>query len=181
MTGKLSRFFTRRNALAIAAVVAIAAVLAFKPVTRTIAASQTVCFGCHYGEEYDPLAKPAVSKVHEATSGGRPARCVECHVPDTMVGSLYVYTHVFSNTDLFGNWHKPLDERPFYPTIAKKAYDVRDAMLAADSSTCRTCHIEEEIKPKRKRGQNAHKKALKRKETCMECHYNLVHREVELR
>ncbi len=54
-------------------------------------------------------------------------------------------------------------------------------MIAADSNTCRTCHIETEIKVKRKRGQNAHKRALKRGQTCMECHNNLVHREVPIR
>ena len=36
----------------------------------------------------------------------------------------------------------------------------------------------EVIKPKRRRGQRAHANALKNKETCNECHDNLVHREV---
>lgn len=174
----------RRGAAAVVAAVAlIFAVFGFEPATRSIAANQVVCLGCHDDGEYDPVAKPAVTKVHAATPDGRPARCVECHLPEGNVASLFVYTHIFSNTDLFGNWRDWDKDRagPYYPPIAKKAYKVRDAMLAADSSPCRTCHIEEEIKPKRKRGRNAHKKALKRKETCMECHYNLVHREVDLR
>ena len=99
-------------------------------------------------------------------------------------GRIHVRLHpYFSNTDLFGNWRLSGAERSgrYYPPIARKAYAVRDAMLAADSSPCRTCHIEAEMKPKKKRGQNARKKALKKKQTCMDCHYDLVHREVPLR
>ena len=54
-------------------------------------------------------------------------------------------------------------------------------MFEYDSVTCRTCHIESEIKPKRKRGQKAHDLALEKKQTCIECHTNLVHRQVGAR
>jgi cytochrome c-type protein NapC len=166
----------------VAVVVLIVAVVAFEPVTRHVVASQTVCLGCHDSEVYDSLASPPVSKIHPATPGddSRPARCVECHVPDGVVPSLFVYTHIVSNTDLFGNWRHRA-EGPYHPPVARRAYEVRDAMMAADSAPCRTCHIEAEIEPKRKRGQNAHKRALEKKQTCIECHYDLVHEEVPLR
>lgn len=181
---EIQTFLKSRTGLVAGFLVLLIVILAgFAPATRTIVASEFICFGCHDHAEYAPGAKPAITKIHPATKGGRPTRCVECHVPDSLAGSVFVYTHIVSNTDLFGNWRLSGAERtgPYYPPIARKAYAVRDAMLAADSSPCRTCHIEEEIKPKRKRGQNAHKKALKKNQTCMECHTDLVHREVPLR
>jgi nitrate/TMAO reductase-like tetraheme cytochrome c subunit len=58
---------------------------------------------------------------------------------------------------------------------------MRDRLFESDSVTCRSCHIESEIKPKRKRGQKAHAKALENKDTCIECHDNLVHRYIDVR
>ncbi len=52
-------------------------------------------------------------------------------------------------------------------------------MLDNDSKNCRRCHIMESIKPERKRGQRQHADALKDGTTCIACHYNLVHKEVE--
>ncbi len=64
---------------------------------------------------------------------------------------------------------------------AARAYRVRDRLFENDSAPCRTCHIESEIVPKRERGKKAHEDALENKETCIECHTNLVHRYVEER
>lgn len=54
-------------------------------------------------------------------------------------------------------------------------------MLKNVSVTCRVCHIEKDIKPKRRCAQNAHAKAPKKTQTCMECHGHLVHRDVPIR
>jgi cytochrome c-type protein NapC len=56
---------------------------------------------------------------------------------------------------------------------------VRLAMLANDSEGCRGCHVMAEIKPEKKRGQRQHAEALEKGTTCIACHYNLVHKEVE--
>lgn len=165
------------------AVVVVIAIAAFKPITHYVSASETVCFACHFSQDYDTSIANAASKPHPETGDARPARCASCHVPDSLAGSAFVYAHFLGQTDLFGNL-RDLDnkiEGPYFAPTAKKAYAVRDALQAADSSTCRTCHIESEIKPKRPRGRNAHQKALQSKQTCIECHYNLVHSEVELR
>lgn len=163
-------------------IVAIIIVLAaFKPITRYVVATKPVCFGCHFAQDYDTDIENAVTKVHPE-EGEHQARCVECHVPNSLVGSVFVYTHFLGHTDLFGN-SRDLQKKiagPYYAPIAKKAYAVREAMEAADSKTCRTCHIEEEIKPKRPRGRNAHAQAKEKGQTCIECHFNLVHTEIEL-
>jgi nitrate/TMAO reductase-like tetraheme cytochrome c subunit len=84
---------------------------------------------------------------------------------------------------LFGHFRDRDAERAgdWIPPRAATAYRVRDRMYEYDSVTCRTCHIEAEIKPQRVRGINAHELALKEQKTCIECHDNLVHRRVEVR
>ena len=185
-------------AAALAAVAALPFAVAFEPVTRSVVASQFVCFGCHFDSEYDHLVAGSPSKRHPATPEGGDARCVDCHVPEGWADSAFVYTHYFDGTDLFGhprdqkfleildpNWRERTPNPERFPAavtpIAKKAYRVRDRLLEYDSITCRSCHIEAEIKVKRKRGRRAHANALKNKETCILCHYNLVHREVDVR
>ena len=54
-------------------------------------------------------------------------------------------------------------------------------MLETDSATCRSCHEEDAIQPQRKRGQRQHEDARERGLTCIGCHYNLVHADVEPR
>lgn len=184
-----SRKFSRRAAIAAvvgAAAAAAGALAAFEPVTRGLVAQDAVCYFCHEEAEYDAASKVLwnavrpITRVHPATPKGGQAGCADCHLPEGLLASAYAYTHFLTFTDLFGNVRDHEAERrgPWVPHAAKRAYRVRDGLMESDSATCRTCHIESEIKPKRKRGQKAHANALKNKETCIECHDNLVHREV---
>ena len=59
------------------------------------------------------------------------------------------------------------------------AQRVRFQMLGNDSEKCRSGHVMAGIKPKRKRGQRMHDEALRDGITCIVCHYNLGHKEVE--
>ncbi len=165
----------------------IGVLAAFEPMTRAFVAQDAVCLSCHEDSEYDATStvlwdgfRP-VTRPHPATKEVGQASCVSCHVPGGMLDSVYVYTHILTLTDFFGRLHESVADRqqaPWVAPAARRAYAVRDGFLENDSSPCRACHIESEIKPKRKRGQKAHKNALKKKETCIECHDNLVHREV---
>lgn len=158
---------------------------AWEPVTRNLVSTDAWCVYCHGEREYLPTARMSFTKIHpdEPEEGVMPARCVDCHLPEGFWASTYAYTHYLSATDLFGHFRDREGERSgdWIPMSAARAYRVRDRLFEYDSITCRSCHIEEEIKPKRKRGQRAHKKALENHETCIECHDNLVHRYIELR
>lgn len=184
-----SRKFSRRAAIVAvvgAAVVVAGALVGFQPVTRGFGAQDAVCAFCHEDSEYDAASKVLwdgvrpITRVHPATPQGGQAGCADCHLPEGLLASAYAYTHFLTITDLFGRVRDHEAERrgPWVPPAAKRAYRVRDGLLEYDSATCRTCHVESEIEPKRKRGQKAHANALKNKETCIECHDNLVHREV---
>lgn len=183
------RSLLSRRAIAIAAglvVVALAGGLfAYEPVSRNLMAMDAVCSYCHLEREYVPTARLSFTQAHPATTkdGEAAARCVDCHLPEGFLNATFAYSHYASVTDLFGHDRDRAAERAgdWIPAGAARAYRVRDRLYENDSNTCRTCHIETEIKPKRKRGVNAHKKALENQQTCIECHDNLVHRYVELR
>ncbi len=185
---QISRLFRYRVVLISAVVVMIVLIgglFAYEPVTRNLVATEFVCTYCHLEREYVPTARLAFSTPHPATpkEGQEEARCVDCHLPKGFWAATFAYTHFVSATDLFGHFRDRASERAgeWIPAGAARAYRTRDRLFEYDSATCRTCHIESEIKPKRKRGQRAHKSALENKETCIECHDNLVHRYVEVR
>lgn len=163
----------------------IGVLFAFEPVTRTYVASEYVCSYCHLEREYDYKIRLPYSKPHpaELQAGEKQAECVDCHLPKGFWGTTFTYTHYLSATDLFGHFRDRASERAgnWIPLSAARTARVRDRLFEYDSVTCRSCHIESEIKPKRSRGKKAHANALESGETCIECHDNMVHRYVEVR
>ena len=176
-----------RMALGAVAVIFVTGLFVFEPITRNVIANDDLCSYCHVGTEYRPEARLSYSKFHPAPATEKfmdqQARCVDCHLAPGFFGSIAAYTHFASLTDLFGGFRYRTAERSgaWLPPRQVAAYRVRDGLFENDSATCRGCHIESEIKPKRERGVNAHKKALDEKKTCIECHYNEKHRSVDLR
>ena len=185
---RISDLFGRRVVLLFGVFVAVAVtgfVFAFEPVTRNLVASDAVCSYCHAEREYVFAARRPFTQPHPAIpeAGEEAAQCADCHLPEGFLATAFTYTHYASATDLFGHFRDRASERAgdWIPPSAARAARVRDRLFEYDSNTCRTCHIEADIKPKRKRGQRAHAKALENKETCVECHDNLVHRYIEVR
>jgi nitrate/TMAO reductase-like tetraheme cytochrome c subunit len=172
-------------------VVMLAWVVAYEPVTRNLIASDGLCNYCHLPWEFNADERLTATRPHPVASKEQEqeqerqaqARCVECHLPEGWWNSTYAYTHFLSITDLFGHFRDRDGERAgdWIPPRAATAYRVHDRLFEYDSNTCRGCHIEDEIKPKRARGVNAHKLAKDEDKTCIECHTSLVHRYVEPR
>lgn len=171
---------TRLLAASIVAAV-IGGLFAFEPVTRNFFAQDIVCVYCHFPWEYDGLARLSASKIHP--SSPVQGKCVDCHLPKGFWKATFAYAHFAQVSDLFGHFRDRDAERAgeWIPPRAAMAYRVRDRFMENDSVTCRSCHIEAEIKLRRIKGREAHKLALEEKKTCIECHYNLIHREVDLR
>jgi nitrate/TMAO reductase-like tetraheme cytochrome c subunit len=59
------------------------------------------------------------------------------------------------------------------------AHNVRDWFIDNDSATCKSCHTEDKLKPKRESGQRQHELAQRSDVTCIGCHFNLVHQPVK--
>jgi len=159
--------------------------IAYEPVTRNLIAQDALCNYCHLPWEFNSDARLTATKPHQATSEDKQsqARCVDCHLPEGWWNTTYAYTHFLSFTDLFGHLRDLDAERAgdWIPPRAATAYRVRDRLYEYNGATCRTCHVEAEIKFTRARGVNAHKLAIKEEKTCIECHNNLVHRPVDVR
>lgn len=180
-----------RIAVAVFGLAFILGLFLFEPVTRQFVANEDLCSYCHVDREYRSEARLSFSKAHplpvaddvKTDEVSEQAACVQCHLPTGFVNSFYAYTHFASLTDLFGHFRDRMGERAgaWIPARQAAAFRVRDRLFEYDSETCRSCHIEQEIEPKRDRGKNAHKKALDEQMTCIECHYNETHQSVDLR
>ena len=184
----MTDLFSRRTIFVIGGaftLLVISWAIAYEPVTRNLISQDSLCNNCHLAWEFNPDARLTVTRAHasEAQPIESQASCVDCHLPEGWWNATYAYTHFLSITDLFGHFRDLETERSgeWMPPRAATAYRVRDRMFEYDSVTCRACHVEGEIELNSKRGVNAHKLALDENTTCIECHNNLVHREVGLR
>lgn len=202
----LARYLTRRNlaiAGALVMVLLIGALAAFEPVTRNLVAREGLCAYCHLEWEYIPTIAGSWSRPmrveprdeqakdddspyrvgEDAREGKDYVSCIDCHVPHGFMGSINAWLHFASITDFFGHLRDRDSERSgdWIPPRRATAFRVRDRLFESDSVTCRGCHVEADIKPRDARGQKAHVKALEQKQTCIECHRNIVHQVVDLR
>jgi trimethylamine-N-oxide reductase (cytochrome c), cytochrome c-type subunit TorY len=114
--------------------------------------------------------------VHRANSEGVRPSCGDCHIPRT---SWFVetYTHVSSGArDVFVQvTHDFSDPKVWAARRMELAEEVRAAMHAQDSVTCRSCHDANAIQPMGEGGRAAHALLRQGNVTCVDCHSNLVH------
>ncbi len=139
------------------------------------------CTSCHLTGEYIAKSETYLTSSHQTRTSGVEPGCSGCHIPKGLVPA--TWTHVVKGIqDLYGevayDYEDPAVWKERCPELA---YAVRDWMRANDSATCRSCYDEAEIMPTRKRGQRQHAEARETGMTCIDCHYNLGHEEVEPR
>ena len=167
-------------AVAVGFVVGVVAVLAAEQMDH-YTNTDAFCTSCHLTGEYIAKSEAYLTSSHRTRASGVEPGCADCHIPKGLV--LATWTHVIKGIqDLYGevayDYEDPAVWKERRPELA---YAVRDWMRANDSATCRSCHDEAEIMPTRKRGQRQHAEAREMGMTCIDCHYNLVHEEVEPR
>lgn len=146
-----------------------------------LTSTDTFCTSCHAMQSYIANSQTYKTSVHQtATSGVRPG-CADCHIPKGLVAA--TYTHAINGiSDIWGEISNDYDDpEVWHAEKARLAYAVRDWFRDNDSVTCRECHEEASIKPVRKRGQSQHKDARDNGMTCIDCHYNIVHEEIDPR
>ena len=137
------------------------------------------CTSCHLTGELVAKSETYMTSTHRTRASGVRPLCSDCHIPKGLVPA--TWTHVVKGVqDLYGqiryDYTDPAVWQERRPELANA---VRDWMLANDSVTCRSCHDQDAIKPVKKRGQVQHEEARESGMTCIACHYNLVHDEVE--
>jgi len=136
--------------------------------------SNAFCTGCHsmsYAEEsYQQSA-------HFNSSSGVRASCGDCHVSEGVFAA--TWDHVMGTKDLLKQLFGPDYDDPVINMLhlPEAAFHARKWFKSTDSATCMRCHELEAIQ-----GKRANTAAIHREETdgksCVECHYNLVHRKV---
>jgi nitrate/TMAO reductase-like tetraheme cytochrome c subunit len=130
---------------------------------------------CHTMEA--TVAAERRESLHWTTPTGVRASCVDCHVSEGL--TMAMWDHFLGTRDLIAFLQGVRTPEDFEEVRAEAADRVRMAMLDNDSKYCRKCHVMEAIQPERTRGQRQHAQAIETGTTCIACHYNLVHKEVE--
>ena len=123
------------------------------------------------------VAKELRESDHYNTDSGVQATCRNCHIPEGLTAAMW--THVIGTKDLIAYVMGVRTVEDYEEIRAENAEAVRLRMVKNDSKNCRSCHNMAAIKPERTRGQKQHAEARKNGTTCIACHYNLVHKEVE--
>lgn len=162
----------------IGAIAGIVAALAAEQVDR-LTTTDEFCTSCHAMQTYIANAETYKTSAHQTTPSGVRAGCADCHIPKGLI--VAAYTHVVNGiSDIWGQARLDYEDPEIWEAEkARLAHAARDWFRGNDSVTCRGCHEEASIKPQRKRGQRQHEEARASSMTCIDCHYNLVHEEIE--
>ena len=131
------------------------------------------CTSCHSmkfaHEDYQ-------KSTHYKSRSGVRIGCVDCHIPGGILRILVFkqlvkdrYVELTNPIKTKSDWDKRR------PALAKK---IRDEFVFNKSNICTGCHKEEAMVPSKDRGKKAHQDMKKTGETCIDCHYNLVHERV---
>lgn len=132
----------------------------------------TGCAECHP----QPYAEFKRSAHFETQKEARRPGCANCHNEPHSILDWYDYMYWQS-----GAWKKVqlsiqdngIWEKEVRPDLAGKA---RMKFVKSDSGACRGCH--NEAAKTWRADIKIHKEAVQTKETCIKCHFNLVHAEV---
>jgi len=147
-----------------------------------LTSTDTFCSNsCHPMQAYVAFESTYIHSKHRTTYTGIQAGCADCHIPEGLLAA--TWTHAISGIkDTWSLIINDFSTRELWDRQRNEmAYRVRDRMLANDSETCRSCHQQEAIKPRRERGVRRHELAQRDNISCIACHYNLVHQPVDVR
>jgi len=135
----------------------------------------TTCHSMAYAEQsYQQSA-------HYNSDSGVRADCGHCHVSEGVFAA--TWDHIVGAKDLFkqvkGKILGPDYDDPVINALhlPQSAFSAREWFRKTDSATCKRCHVIEAVMGKRPDTALIHKEDAKGK-TCIDCHYNLVHRKV---
>lgn len=158
--------------------VGFAAALSLEKIDQ-LTSTDTFCSdSCHVMADYVAYQPVYVNSPHRTTYTGIQAGCADCHIPEGLLQA--TWTHAVSGIrDTWSLLSNDFSSREkWHASRTGMAYRVRDWMLANDSATCRSCHEQDALKPRRERGVRRHRLAQRKYVTCIACHYNLVHQKV---
>lgn len=138
------------------------------------ASQNAFCTTCHSMSYADESYRQT---VHYDSASGVRASCGDCHVSEGVLAA--TWDHVRGGKDLIKQLFGPDYDDPVINALhlPEAAFSARRWFRERGSATCRRCHVQDAIQ-----GKRADTAAIHREETegksCIDCHYNLVHRTV---
>lgn len=163
----------------VGAIIGVAAVLANEQVDRYTSTDAFCGTSCHSMQAHVATDPVYVESAHRTARRGVRAGCADCHIPHGIVPATWAHLKGGVKDIISETLNDFSDPEVWKRGRAERAAVVRDWLLETDSATCRNCHDETAIEPEHERGQRQHAEARERRLTCIGCHYNLVHSEVE--
>ena len=136
--------------------------------------SNEFCTSCHSMTYADEVYK---ASVHYNSPSGVRASCGDCHVSEGVI--MATYDHAVGTKDLLKQLFGPNYDDPVINVLhlPEAAFAARDWFRKRDSATCKRCHTLDAIQGTRANTAAIHQEETDGK-TCVDCHYNLVHRKV---
>lgn len=136
--------------------------------------TETFCTSCH---SMELVAVPYRESSHYRPESGVQASCGDCHVSEGVLTA--TWDHFMGTKDLirqlFGaDYDDPVVNALHLP---EAAFAARRWFKERNSATCKRCHVKEAIYGDRPDTLKIHLEDARDK-SCVECHYNLVHRKV---
>ena len=175
MAGRLRRYTGQHGgALLLGAAGALALLAALFGGEAAVSTTE-FCVSCH---SMSYPAKELKKSSHYGALGVNPG-CKDCHIPQGLANfHLAIATHVVDGArELILEFkNDSSDIKQFDARRPELAHDARMNLKRWDSVTCRACH--KDPQPPGADARAAHDKMRTQKATCIDCHQNLVHKEV---
>lgn len=137
--------------------------------------STDFCYACH---SHDAFIRPEYeASSHFSNSSGVRAGCADCHLPHDSWFEL-VWTKAVVSLDIIPELAGKLDTAEKYESHrAEMAESVWREFKDNDSKFCRSCHSFDamDLENQERRTARQHTRAADNGQTCIECHYGLVH------
>lgn len=133
------------------------------------------CYACH---SHEAFIKPEYeASSHFRNLSGVRAACADCHLPHDNWFEL-VWTKAVVSLDIIPELAGRLDTAEKYEAHrAEMATSVWREFRANDSRFCRSCHSFDamDLDNQERRTARQHSRAAENGETCIDCHYGIVH------
>ncbi len=137
------------------------------------------CYVCH---SHDSFIRPEYeASSHFSNMAGVRAECADCHLPHDNWFE-FVWTKAVVSLDIIPELTGKLDTAEKYEAHrAEMAESVWRQFKENDSRFCRSCHSYEamDLDAQERRTARQHSRAPENGETCIDCHYGIVHEEPE--
>ena len=137
--------------------------------------STDFCYVCH---SHDQFIRPEYeASTHFRNTSGVQASCADCHLPHDSWFEL-VWTKAVVSLDIIPELAGKLDTAEKYEAHrAEMAESVWREYKENNSEYCRSCHTTEamDLESQDRRAARRHSQAADKGETCIDCHYGIVH------